>query len=76
MVELIEASEFHAFPGAPRFALAAASSSKNTGEFLKRIPLDVFSAERGLPYDFIHEGMTLLNEAGTNLVVTSLDNVA
>lgn len=43
------------------FALAAASSSKNAGEFLKCIPLDVFAAERGLPYDFTHEGMTLLN---------------
>ncbi|MFL5586664.1 MAG: hypothetical protein ACJ8DI_03270 [Ktedonobacteraceae bacterium] len=37
------------------------AESKNVGEFLKRIPLDVFAAERGLPYDFIHEGMTLLN---------------
>jgi beta-phosphoglucomutase len=61
VVELIEAGEFHAFPDALRFALAAASSSKNASEFLKRIPLDVFAAERGLPYDFIHEGMTLLN---------------
>ena len=34
VVELIEASEFHAFPDALRFALAAASSSKNAGEFL------------------------------------------
>ncbi len=70
VVELIEAGEFHAFPDALRFALAvkftglklaAASSSKNADEFLKRIPLDVFTAERGLPYDFIHEAMTLLN---------------
>ena len=58
---VVEAGEFHAFPDALRFALAAVSSSKNVGEFLKRIPLDVFAAERGLPYDFIHEGMTLLN---------------
>ncbi|SRR5712691_3694734 len=34
VVELIEAGEFHAFPDALRFALAAASSSKNVGEFL------------------------------------------
>ena len=70
VVELIEAGEFHAFPDALRFALAvkftglklaAASSSKNADEFLKRNPLDVFAAEWGLPYDFIHEGMTLLN---------------
>src|SRR5205807_9460433 len=61
VVELIEAGEFHAFPDALRFALAAASSSKNVGEFVKRIPLDVFAAARSLPDDFIHEGMTLLN---------------
>jgi beta-phosphoglucomutase len=63
MVELIEAGEFHAFPDALRFAVAAASSSKNVGEFLKRIPLDVFAAERGLAYDFIHEGMARLDRA-------------
>jgi beta-phosphoglucomutase len=61
VVELIEAGEFHAFPDALRFARAAASSSKNVGEFLKHIPLDVFAAEQGLPYDFIHEEMTPLN---------------
>ena len=61
MLELIEVSEFHDFPDVLRFALAAASSSKNVGEFLKRIPLNVFAAEQVLPYDFIHEGMTLLN---------------
>ena len=38
-----------------------ASSSKNADEFLKRNPLDVFVAERGVSYAFIHEGMTLLN---------------
>lgn len=61
VVELIEAGEFHAFPDALRFALAAAYSSKNAGEFLKRILLDVFAAEQDLPYGFIHEGMTLRN---------------
>ena len=76
MVELIEVSEFHDFPDALRFALAAASSSKNVGEFLKRIPLNVFAAEQVLPYDFIHAGMALLNEADADLVVTSLDDVA
>jgi beta-phosphoglucomutase len=67
---VVEAREFHAFPDTLRFALAvkftglklaAASSSKYADEFLKCNPLDVFAAERGLPYDFIHEGMTLLN---------------
>ncbi|HZV51427.1 MAG TPA: HAD-IA family hydrolase [Candidatus Dormibacteraeota bacterium] len=68
LIELIEAGEFHAFPDALRFVLAvkgrgipiaAASSSKNAGLFLSRIRLDVFAAERGLPYDFIREGLTL-----------------
>jgi hypothetical protein len=41
VVELIEAGEFHVFHDALRFALALAFSSKNAGEFLKPIPLDV-----------------------------------
>ena len=68
VVELIEAGEFHAFADALRFVLgvksrgipiAVASSSKNAGLFLSRIRLDVFAAERGLPYDFIREGLAL-----------------
>src|SRR5207247_2958610 len=70
VVELIEAGQFHAFPDALRFVLAVkhqgipaavASSSKNAGLFLTRIRMDVFAAERGLPYPFVHEGMTLLD---------------
>ena len=53
---VVEVGEFRAFPDALRFVLAGAPSSKNADEFLKRIPLDVFAAERGLPYDFIHVG--------------------
>jgi beta-phosphoglucomutase-like phosphatase (HAD superfamily) len=41
--------------------VAVASSSKNAGLLLKKIRLDVFAAERGLPYDFIEEGLTLLD---------------
>jgi len=67
VVELIEAGEFHVFPDALRFALALAFTSKNAGEFLKRIPLDVCAAERGSLYDFIHEGMTLLNLFGADI---------
>lgn len=68
VVELIEAGEFHAFADALRFVLAVksrgipiavASSSKNAGLFLSRIRLDAFAAERGLPYDFIPEGLAL-----------------
>lgn len=68
VVSLIEAGEFHAFTDALRFVLAVkgagfptavASSSKNAGLFLTRIRLDVFAAERGLPYDFVRDGLTL-----------------
>jgi beta-phosphoglucomutase len=70
VVKLIEAGEFHAFPDALRLVLAVkgsgiplavASSSKNADLFLKQIRLDVFAAERGLPYGFVREGMTLLD---------------
>ncbi|MDQ6921793.1 MAG: HAD-IA family hydrolase [Candidatus Dormibacteraeota bacterium] len=69
VIRLIEAGQFHAFTDALRFVLAVkgsgiplavASSSKNAGLFLRKIRLDVFCAERGLPYRFVHEGMTLL----------------
>ena len=68
VVELIEAGKFLAFPDALRFLLAvkglgthiaAASSSKNAGLFLRQIRLDEFAAEQGLHYDFIEVGLTL-----------------
>jgi beta-phosphoglucomutase-like phosphatase (HAD superfamily) len=68
VVALIDAGQFHAFTDALRFVLAVkgqgipmavASSSKNAGLFLRKIRLDVFAAERGLPYQFISEGMSL-----------------
>jgi beta-phosphoglucomutase-like phosphatase (HAD superfamily) len=70
VVKLIEAGQFHAFTDALRFLLAVkgqgiptavASSSKNAALFLRQIRLDVFAAERGLPYAFIQDGLTLLN---------------
>ena len=70
VVELIEAGEFEAYPDALRFVLAvknagiptaAASSSKNAGLFLRQIRLDTFAAEQGLDYDFISEGLSLLD---------------
>jgi beta-phosphoglucomutase-like phosphatase (HAD superfamily) len=69
VIKLIEAGEFTAYPDALRFVLAvkgsgikvaAASSSKNAGLFLKQIRLDTFAAERGLSYDFLRDGMTLI----------------
>ncbi len=70
VVELIEAGRFSAYPDALRFllavkdagiAIAAASSSKNAGLFLRRIRLDEFADEEGLGYDWIEDGLTLLD---------------
>ena len=76
IVELIEASEFHAYPDALRFVLAvkdaglriaAASSSKNANAFLERIRLDSFAEEEGLSYDFVRPGYTLLDILDANV---------
>jgi beta-phosphoglucomutase len=76
IVELIEASQFHAYPDALRFVLAvkdmglriaAASSSKNANAFLERIRLDEFAKEEGLSYDFVRPGYTLLDILGANV---------
>ena len=70
VVHLIEAGEFTAYPDALRFILAvkasgldvaAASSSKNAGLLLKQIRLDRFASDKGLEYDFLHPGQTLLD---------------
>ena len=70
VIELIEAGEFEAYPDALRFALAArasgiriaaASSSKNAGLFLRQIRLDAFAEEQGLGYDFVTPGLSLLD---------------
>jgi beta-phosphoglucomutase len=69
VVELIEAGKFSAYPDALRFLLAvkdagikvaAASSSKNAGLFLRQIRLDEFAAAEGLSYDWLDDGLTLL----------------
>jgi beta-phosphoglucomutase len=69
VVELIEAGKFSAYPDALRFLLAvkdsgvlvaAASSSKNAGLFLRQIRLDEFASQEGLDYDWIEPGLTLL----------------
>jgi beta-phosphoglucomutase-like phosphatase (HAD superfamily) len=70
VVELIEAGKFSAYPDALRFLLAvkdagvkvaAASSSKNAGLFLRQIRLDEFAEREGLQYDWIEPGLTLLS---------------
>jgi beta-phosphoglucomutase len=69
VVELIEAGKFSAYPDALRFllavkdagiAVAAASSSKNAGLFLRQIRLDTFATEQKLDYAWIEPGLTLL----------------
>jgi beta-phosphoglucomutase-like phosphatase (HAD superfamily) len=69
VVELIEAGKFSAYPDALRFllavkdagiAVAAASSSKNAGLFLRQIRLDEFAEQHDLHYDWIAPGLTLL----------------
>ena len=65
VVELIEAGKFSAYPDALRFllavkdlgiAVAAASSSKNAGLFLRQIRLDTFAEQEGLSYDWLAAG--------------------
>jgi beta-phosphoglucomutase-like phosphatase (HAD superfamily) len=69
VVALIEAGKFSAYPDALRFLLAvkdagiqvaAASSSKNAGLFLRQIRLDEFATREGLFYDWLDDGLTLL----------------
>jgi beta-phosphoglucomutase len=69
VVELIEAGKFSAYPDALRFllavkdagiAVAAASSSRNAGLFLRQIRLDEFAEHESLGYDWIEPGLTLL----------------
>ena len=67
---LIEAGQFTAFPDALRFLLAvratgirvaAASSSKNAGLFLRQIRLDTFAQENGITSEFVSPGLSLLD---------------
>jgi beta-phosphoglucomutase len=69
VIELIEAGEFTAYPDALRFIIAvkdagirvaAASSSKNAGLFLRKIRLDTFAEEHGITSQFIRPGLSLL----------------
>ncbi|CAN5230158.1 hypothetical protein BH20ACT16_BH20ACT16_13030 [soil metagenome] len=70
VVELIEAGKFSAYPDALRFllavkdagiAVAAASSSKNAGLFLRQIRLDEFAEQEGREYAWMKPGLTLLD---------------
>jgi beta-phosphoglucomutase-like phosphatase (HAD superfamily) len=70
VVRLIEAGDFTAYPDALRFIIAikdaglrvaAASSSKNAGLFLRKIRLDTFAEEHGISSASLRPGLTLLD---------------
>jgi beta-phosphoglucomutase len=70
VIELIEAGEFTAYPDALRFIIAvknagirvaAASSSKNAGLFLRQIRLDTFAQENAITSEFVSPGLSLLD---------------
>ena len=70
VVRLIEAGDFTAYPDALRFIIAvkdagirvaAASSSKNAGLFLRKISLDDFSREHGIDSPSLRPGLSLLD---------------
>lgn len=76
VVRLIEAGDFTAYPDALRFVLAvkdlgigvaAASSSKNAGLFLRQIRLDHFAREAGITSTSVREGLTLLESFDANV---------
>jgi beta-phosphoglucomutase len=69
VIELIEAGEFTAYPDALRFIIAvkdagirvaAASSSKNAGLFLRKIRLDTFAKEHDISSEHVTPGLSLL----------------
>lgn len=69
VIRLIEAGEFTAYPDALRFIIAvkdagmgvaAASSSKNAGLFLRTIRLDRFASEHGISSPSVGPGCSLL----------------
>jgi beta-phosphoglucomutase len=69
VIELIEAGEFTAYPDALRFIIAvkdaeirvaAASSSKNAGLFVRQIRLDTFAEEHAISSESVRPGLTLL----------------
>ena len=69
VIRLIQAGDFTAYPDALRFIIAvkdagikvaAASSSKNAGLFLRQIRLDPFARENGIVSASLGPGLTLL----------------
>jgi beta-phosphoglucomutase len=69
VIRLIDAGDFTAYPDALRFIIAAkdagvrvaaASSSKNAGRFLRKIRLDSFAERDGIASPSLRPGLTLL----------------
>jgi len=76
VVELIEAGDFTAYPDALRFIIAvkdagiliaAASSSKNAGLFLRKIRLDTFAEKHNIASASVRPGLTLLDYFDVNV---------
>lgn len=70
VVRLIQAGEFTAYADALRFIIAmkdaglrvaAASSSKNAGLFLRTIRMDTFASEQGISSPSVRPGLSLLD---------------
>ncbi len=70
VIRLIDAGDFTAYPDALRFIIAvkdagvrvaAASSSKNAGLFLRKISLDDFGREHGIDSPSLRPGLSLLD---------------
>jgi beta-phosphoglucomutase-like phosphatase (HAD superfamily) len=76
ILRLIDAHDFHAFPDALRFIIAAkdaglrvaaASSSKSADRFLGRIRLDSFAEQDGISSPTLRPGLTLLDYFDANV---------
>ncbi|MGE5763609.1 MAG: HAD family hydrolase [Mycobacterium leprae] len=76
VIRLIEAGDFTAYPDALRFIIAvkdgglrvaAASSSKNAGLFLRKIRLDTFAREQAISSPSVRPGSTLLDFFDANV---------
>lgn len=70
LVQLIDSGDFTAYPDALRFVIAvkdaglrtaAASSSKNTQLFLRKIRLDTFAEQQGISSSTVRSGLSLLD---------------
>jgi beta-phosphoglucomutase-like phosphatase (HAD superfamily) len=70
VARLIQAGDFTAYPDALRFIIAvkdagikvaAASSSKNAGLFLRQIRLDLFAQQNAIVSAWLRPGLTLLD---------------